>query len=222
MNLTRDIIQTMNPRFSILVTDYDKHVNRERMLLGIDSLKKQSFKDFEVIICHDGPKEKTYEEEGVDFEWLSPTIINSETRHNDWGHSLRDKMMKMAKGDWFLHFNIDNILYENCLQEVSNKIDEVKSTLADYQVMGRFEKDDPFSVVFYIKHWKLYPDGSVLRGTPPRLMQIDLLQMVIHRDIWKDIGYWYNKKERSDGVIYEQIGRNYPWTVVSKVLAENF
>jgi hypothetical protein len=46
--------------------------------------------------------------------------------------------------------------------------------------------------------------------------------MVISRKIWEEIGYWYNKKERSDGVIYEEIGKKYQWAVLPIVLGENF
>jgi hypothetical protein len=202
-------------KFSILATDYDKHVPRDKMHQGLLSLSTQTFKDFELIICHDGPKEKTYEEEGINFNSLnlSPIIINTNKRNNDWGHTSRDEMMKMANGDWIIHFNIDNILYPQALEMLSNRIDQLKESVKD---------PDRFSVIFYIKHWKIFPDGRVFKGIPPKLMNTDLLQMVISKKIWEEMGYWYNKKERSDGVIYEEIGRKYQWAVLPTVLGENF
>jgi hypothetical protein len=204
------------PKFSILATDYDKHVLRDKAAQGLLTLSMQTFKDFELIICHDGPKEKTYEEEGIDFKSLNldPIIINTDKRYNDWGHTSRDKMLKMAKGDWIIHFNIDNILYPQALEMISNRMDQLKKLVKD---------PERFSVIFYIKHWKIDPSGStIFKGIPPKLMKTDLLQMVISRKIWEEIGYWYNKKERSDGVIYEEIGKKYQWAVLPIVLGENF
>jgi hypothetical protein len=207
------------PKFSILATDYDKHVPRDKMHLGLQTLAMQTFKDFELIICHDGPKEKTYEEEGVDFKYLdlNPIVINTDKRNNDWGHSSRDKMMRMAKGDWIVHFNIDNILYPSCLQKISEKIDETSKKL----IISN-KDPDKFSIIFYIYHWKIYGNTKVFKGIPPKLMNTDLLQMVISRKIWEEIGYWYNRAERSDGVIYEKIGKDYPWVVIPEILGENF
>jgi hypothetical protein len=207
------------PKFSILCTDYDQHVPRDKMKQGLQTIAMQTFKDFELIICHDGPKEKTYEEEGVDFKYLdlNPIIINTDKRYNDWGHTSRDKMMRMAKGDWIVHFNIDNILYPSCLEMLSNKIDESLDKL-----LASGKNPEKFSVIFYIRHWKFYPDGRVFKGIPPKLMKTDLLQMVISRKIWEEVGYWYNKLERSDGVIYEKIGKDYPWVVIPEILGENF
>lgn len=203
-------------KFSILVTDYEKHVPRDKAAQGLLTLSMQTFKDFELIICHDGPKEKTYEEEGIDFKSfnLNPIIMNTDKRYNDWGHTSRDEMLRIAKGDWIIHFNIDNILYPQALEMISNRIDQLKVSVKD---------PERFSVIFYIKHWKIDRSGlAIFKGIPPKLMKTDLLQMVISRKIWEEMGYWYNKKERSDGIIYEEIGKRYQWAVLPIVLGENF
>jgi hypothetical protein len=208
------------PKFSILATDYEKHVPRDKMKQGIQTIGMQTFRDFELIICHDGPKEKTYEEEGVNFKYLNldPIIMNTNKRNDDWGHTSRDKMLRIAKGDWIIHFNIDNILYPFCLEQLSEKIDSTIDKLSYSK-----KNTDKFSVIFYIKHWKIDPTGnSVFKGIPPKLMNTDLLQMVISRKIWEEVGYWYNRMERSDGIIYEEIGKKYPWIVLPELLGENF
>ena len=204
------------PKFSILATDYEKHVPRDKMAQGLLTLSMQTFKDFELIICHDGPKENSYEKEGIDFEslGLNPIIMNTDKRYNDWGHTSRDEMLKIAKGDWIIHFNIDNILYPQALEMLSNRIDQLKQSVID---------PEKFSVIFYIKHWKIDSSGQgIFKGIPPKLMKTDLLQMVISRKIWEEMGYSYNKKERSDGIIYEEIGKRYQWAVLPIVLGENF
>jgi len=50
------------PKFSILSTDYDKHVPRDKMKQGLETISMQTFKDFELIIVHDGPKPTSQKE----------------------------------------------------------------------------------------------------------------------------------------------------------------
>lgn len=206
------------PKFSILVTDYDKHVKRDDAERGLMSLGLQFFKDYEILICHDGPKEKPYEEE-FDLKSLGiqPIIINTEVRNNDWGHSSRDIMLKRCSGDWIIHFNIDNILYPMALERINETIISSIGEITDMDYGA-----DQFSIIFYIKHWKIRKDGSAFKGLPPKLMNIDLLQLVSSRSNWESIGFWYDKKERSDGVLYEELTNKYPFVVLPEILGENF
>lgn len=194
------------PKFSIIAVDYEHHVPRERMIRGLQSLANQTFKDFELIICHDGPKEKPYNEE-IDFESmnLNPLIINTEIKHGMWGHPSRDKAMRIANGEYFLQFNIDNILYSNCLETIANNIENH----LDYKIF-----------IFSIVHHK--NGNHNFQGIPPNHCNIDALQLVAHREIWKKNNYWHDYEESSDGIIYQKICSSDKWFDISDVLAENF
>lgn len=198
------------PKFSIIAVDYEFHVPRDGMRRGLQSLADQTFKDFELIICHDGPKAIPYEQE-VDFKsmGLDPIIINTDERMQDWGHWSRDKAMRIANGQYFFQFNIDNFLYPNCLEEISKHIDEKAALIT----------------IFHIKHFKVpwFP-WAVERftGTPPIERHIDAMQLVAHRKVWEEMNYWYDKSFCGDGAIYEAMCKKYPWTELPEILGENY
>jgi len=54
---------TCSPKFSIIIIDYDQSVDRGYMQRAIQCLMVQTFSEFEIILLHDGPKEKAYEDE---------------------------------------------------------------------------------------------------------------------------------------------------------------
>ncbi|NBO22070.1 glycosyltransferase family 2 protein [bacterium] len=198
------------PKFSIIAVDYEFHVPRDGMRKGLASLSQQTFKDYELIICHDGPKSIAYEQE-IDFKamGLDPIITNTEEWKGDWGHWSRDKAMRMAKGQYFFQFNIDNYMYPNCLQEISDHIDRTKALIT----------------IFHIKHFKTpwFPHATErFTGMPPIEKYIDAMQLVAHRRVWEEMGYWYDKGFCGDGAIYEAMCRKYPWTELPEILGENY
>jgi hypothetical protein len=198
------------PKFSIIAVDYEFHVPRDGMRRGLQSLADQSFKDYELIICHDGPKAIPYEQE-IDFNamGLDPIIINTEDRMQDWGHWSRDKAMRMATGQYFFQFNIDNLMYPNCLQELSDHIDRTAALIT----------------IFHIKHFKVpwFPWAvDRFTGTPPIAKHIDAMQLVAHRRVWEEMGYWYDKSFCGDGFIYEEMCKKYPWAELPIILGENY
>jgi hypothetical protein len=132
----------------------------------------------------------------------------------DWGMHGRDYAMKeIAQGDYFIQFNINNMLYPKCLKEINKYI---KISRRDI-------------IIFSIMHLKLGhrvglpgPIPIELKGIPPVLRSIDLLQLVAHRDIWKEVGYFWDKSNLGDGIVYENMCSRFPWFHIDKVLGENF
>src|SRR5271170_6135257 len=98
------------PLFSIIVVHYQGVNTHEVFLRGIRSLQAQTLRDFEILCYHDGP----LLDESVKFPI---PVTCTEKRFNDWGHSLRDMGIREAKGDYILHFNADNTLMPNALEE---------------------------------------------------------------------------------------------------------
>ena len=196
-------------KFCFIAVDYENWVPREgnpSILTGLESLKNQTFRDFDVIICHDGPKNIPYEDE-YDFSVFQnvPVFMNTETRMNDWGHSSRDIAMRRASGEYFIHFNIDNIFYPQAFQRINDYLQIISEQI----------------IIFQVKHYKA-AGGAIFTGLPPIHCHIDAMQLVAHRDIWQNVGYWYDKSGTSDGIIYEDMCKKYPYGVLPECLGENF
>jgi len=192
------------PRFSIIGVDYEKSINRDRFRESLESLSNQTFKDFELIICHDGPKETPYNEE-VNFEELelNPVILNTPERMDLWGHPSRKLGMENATGEFFLVFNLDNLLYPNCLEILDNAFNFVEERILIFNITTH------------------HRNNTVLRGIPPVWCNIDAMQLVAHRDIWESVGWWYRNEFTSDGLIYEDMCQKFPWLEVPQVLGEH-
>lgn len=193
------------PKFSIIAVDYEHHVNRHGMQQGLMTLANQTFKDYELIIIHDGPKNIPYEQE-FDFSvFPDVSFMHTPERVGDWGHTSRDLGMRNASGDYFFHFNIDNNLYPNCLQRISDEIDATQSLV----------------IIYSILHYKAAGENK-FTGLPPIHCMIDAMQLVAHRDVWESMNYWYTRETTSDGMIYEEICRRYPYVHIDEILAENY
>jgi glycosyltransferase involved in cell wall biosynthesis len=195
------------PKFSIIAVDYEKHVPRDGFRKGIESLANQTFKDFELIICHDGPKEVPYSDE-IDFKalGLNPTIIHTSHHLGEWGHPSRDLAMRQANGEFFIQFNIDNVFYPEAFEKINNKLNETNVGI----------------VIFQVLHFKMNGGVVPFTGIPPVVTHIDAMQLVAHRDIWKESGYWYRNDFCADGYIYQEMCSKHPWAELPEVLGDNY
>lgn len=110
-----------SPLFTIVVPHYQwdgkAGIKHEDFIRGMKCLQDQTFTDYEVLVIHDGP--------AVDTLLLSECPFKVKclaVRYNNWGHSSRDVGIKMAKGEYIIHFNPDNVLYPYALEEIANVI----------------------------------------------------------------------------------------------------
>lgn len=200
-------------KFSILATYYQKVNSPEVVQRFIDSLKAQTFKDFEVLIAHDGL------EEIPEFDTGDLRIRYIQTQHYGlWGHPQRTFMMFFARGDYFLNTNVDNVYYHNALEEIAKVVKEDTLTVFSVKMIG-------LNVVG-TKRWYDTPRKLdrhyVLTGFPVKFGNIDLMQLVAHKNIWLKNGFWNNFERDSDGKMYEKLAEKYPVRYMYNVLAEHY
>lgn len=209
-------------KFCVLARDYEFHVPRSHdtdipqstsILRGLESLSKQTFNDFDLVICHDGPKQRTYLEEGIDFNslGLDPILINTPERMQNYGHHSADAAMRYAYennlGEYYIQFNIDNEFFPNAFEVLYDKI----------------SSHDEKVFLFTINHWKIPGrEGQEFSGIPVVVGNVDAMQVVAHRDIWSEVGFWHSDHEWADGIIYEEMFKKYEWVQIPACLGNNF
>ena len=111
------------PKFSIVIPVYNVEDYIERCL---ESIKKQTFKDYEVIVVNDGTKDNSMEiVNKYPFK-----IINQE---NQGLSAARNNGAKKAKGEYILFLDSDDYLEKNTLKEV-NKVIEKDTDLVRFQI----------------------------------------------------------------------------------------
>ena len=211
------------PLFSIIVVHYQGTIPHEVFCRGIRSLQAQTFTDFEILAYHDGPLHQP------DLPLPVPLRCTPE-RHNDWGHSLRDRGIREATGDYILHFNADNILYPHALATLAAEIARPpRLKTSDGRIL-----DGNDIVIFPIAMFGLQRvNGTVVQfkgqpkfftimtGNPPTMQNIDCMQLVMRRQRWLDEGGWADKRELSDGYQYERFARKYGYRECGPVLGEH-
>jgi hypothetical protein len=142
----------------------------------------------------------------------------------------------MASGEYIVHFNADNILYPNALEEIASQIRRPPIPPYVNGTLHPIELDRNDIVIFPVKAFGLRrvlgwyceqrPRGEatyyeILSGNPPTFGNIDAMQLVMRRRLWLAEGGWYDKSERSDGVMYPKFCRKYGYRTVGPVLGEH-
>jgi hypothetical protein len=212
------------PLFSVIAAYYQGSVPDDIFRRGIGSVHAQTFTDYELICVHDGP---------LLHPITSPPckIVETETRANDVGHTPHDFGMRSASGDYIVHFNVDNLLYPNALEEIAK---EIRRPARYPETPDVHRLDENNIIIFPIKMYGLnrvfgrYTAQvrsdefyEILTGNPPARLNIDTMQLVMRRDLWIAEGGWHDKSFDSDGKMYPEFCKKYGYRIVGPILGEH-
>jgi len=225
------VVTRGTPRFSVIVPHYDGSISEALLLRGLGCLAKQTFADFELLLYHDGPLTRPLPDLTAVGLGARVRISISERRHNDWGHSLRDRGIREASGDYIVHFNPDNILYENALEVLDRY-----SRAPVPPVTAPELAENPAILIYAIAmrgmnfngRWPIWRNPAdparalIYTGIPPVPGLIDCMQLVATRTVWEQVGGWYDRSEMSDGTIYSRLVRERGARYVPAVLGEHW
>tara|TARA_R110002124_G_scaffold112053_2_gene266033 strand:- start:620 stop:1249 length:630 start_codon:yes stop_codon:yes gene_type:complete len=208
-------------KFSIIIPHYDQSISDEIFVRGMNCLLEQTFKDFEVLIYHDGPTSRDIPMPDDDRFKLRVT----KERENNWGHGNRDRGIRKAKGQYIVHFNPDNILYPEALEEISKEADKdyevalsndiiiIPVLMRGMQTNGRMlwrNKDNP------------QDNYMIFTGYPAIMNNIDAMQLVMKKSKWISYGGWGDLREQADGMMYPRFVAELGARHCSKILGEHW
>ena len=222
------------PKFSIIIIDYDQSVDRAYMQRAIQCLMVQTFSEFEIILLHDGLKEKSYEEElsKEQFEFIDQIVITEE-RYNNWGHTLRDMGIRSAKGEFIIHFNADNVLFPHALERLAYFANQELPPI--YDSHGNIKNDNTILIFSIYMRGVVFCNGgysrrvgeediysTIMTGIPTRYGNIDCMQLVMKREYWLKENGWYDKSRNSDGEMYPELVKKYGARYIPELLGEHW
>ena len=106
------------------MVDYEGAATRNELRRAIECFTNQTYKNFELLIYHDGPKTQSYEEDlrGCTLP-KNIKFFETDARENNWGHSNRNRGIYEASGEWIIHTNADNVFYSYALYEMAAAIE---------------------------------------------------------------------------------------------------
>jgi len=132
-----NLIEQKNPLFSIIIPNHrDKFLEET-----IESLKKQTFKDFECIIVNDTPSKF------LDFQDNRFKIYDRPNYLLSNANSCRNYGINLSSGKYLIFLDSDDLLHNECLENRKNIIE----ANPDFQ-----------SYIFFTEYFKLIP-GDIKR-----------------------------------------------------------
>lgn len=188
-------VQDGVPFFSILATYYQGTTSDEEFQRFLASLAAQTYRNFEVILFHDGPLDHR-----VPCDYA---IHQTPERRGQWGHDLRAKALRRATGIYILHTNADNEYAPTALEElhaflsvrpadiVIGAVDMVGMVTTEIGFEYPGGKRDPSHVTRFGPHAPLY-------------RAIDLMQLCARRSTWSQYGF-VGRDHSADGRLFEKM-----------------
>ena len=210
------------PLFSVILVHYQGATPHHELLRGAASVRAQTFTDYELLAYHNGPLLDGSLPMPVDFRC-------SDQNQNDWGFANRDRGIREATGDYIVHLSSDNVLYPHCLQRVAEEIRRPPRTYnTSIPIM-----DNPQIVIYPIKMMgfmrvnhqltevKGAPYYMILSGSPPVPGNVDMMQLVMRRDLWLAHGGYFDRRRDGDGYMCQAFAQRYGYRSVSEICGEH-
>jgi glycosyltransferase involved in cell wall biosynthesis len=183
-------------RVSVVTSTYDRpNVLRD----AIDSVRRQTYRDWEHIVVSDGPDERV---DALVAAYDDPRIRAYHTRRVGWwGNHQRNYALKFATGEFVLFVDDDNVIYPNCLETM---------------VRG-FSSPEIGYVVCPVR----YGEDWILAPTPEfRVGEIDLLNYMARRRLVERV-WGQGLRHWADFRVIDRIRRLSPGRFVDVIIGHH-
>ena len=187
------------------------------LLRCLSCMKLQTVRNWEQIICSDGPEEESNARIVVEtfrdarFKYQA---LGKAKREHDYGNTVRAEMMNKAAGEYILFLDDDNLILPDYLERMTEILDNDKE--AGFAVCRILH----FGPLNTVKTNLVAP--VVLEGDPVRLYWIDPLQCLVRREAMIDVGWDCVVGYLSDGVTLERLGNKYRHVRIPDILGIHY
>jgi glycosyltransferase involved in cell wall biosynthesis len=168
------------PKYSIIIPVYNRPQELNELLL---SLKKQTFRDFELIIVDDGSIDSS---EPVIMRFLSEFYLSYHHKANSGPGPSRNYGFEKAKGDYFIVFDSDCLIPSNYLATI-----DTFQNFSPLDVWGGSDKGSPDFTpkqqAMACTMSSIFTTGGI-RGGNPRNFQPRSFNMGMTREVYKKTG----------------------------------
>ncbi len=176
---------------------------------AVGSLRTQTCNAWSQIICSDGIEEeapRSIAEERENAGRVSYVV--SSKSYNDYGPGVRSEMLSRVDTKYVCFLDDDNILMPTYLEKMIKAIEDNNVDFA----------------ICHCLHYGPLPASfgkppKIVTGMPPKLYNIDTIQIVCKTEAIKDIGWQTKDGYYADGVTYEMLANKYKYVEVPEVLA---
>ena len=199
-------------KISVIIPTYNRKKYIKR---AIDSVIRQSYKPFEIIVIDDGSTDGTYE---LIKQSYSSSEISLEKQINNGVSSARNKGVKLANGDWIAFLDSDDEWFENKLELQVREIKKSKNFMICHT--NEIWIRNGIRVNQMKKHQKY--GGSIFEKCLD-MCRISPSSVMIHRRIFDEIGLF-----DEDLIICEdydlwlRISSKYPVLYLDSMLIKKF
>lgn len=194
------------------ITVFTPTYNRAYLLPRLyESLKKQTFNDFEWLIVDDGSTDDTHD---LVDGWMKEGHLNIRYYYQENGgkHRAINKGVPLAKGEWFFIVDSDDSLPDNSLEIANKWMKSVENDDSFAGVCGMrcINGQDPV-VYFDVLDSSSLRSNDVFRGDKAEIIKTQVLKKYPFPDI-------PNEKFCAESLIWSRIGLRYEFRYFNEVI----
>lgn len=200
------------PLISVIIPSYNRF---EYLLNAVNSVKDQTYKNYEIIVVNDESSQKEYYENTIE----DINLINIKKKdYPDWGGSrqpLRNIGAEIAKGEYLAFLDDDDMWMNNKLELQINEMlknNYLFSSTEGYYGEGVFDKNASYELYNREKFYKILKkkyrrSGFLNQGKFPKVWNFDFISIhnsiilssvIVEKKLFKRLGGFRGLPVRAD------------------------
>ena len=200
------------PLVSVIIPSYNRF---EYLLNAVNSVKNQTYKNYEIIVVNDESSQKEYYEYAIE----DINLINIKKKdYPDWGGSrqpLRNIGAEIAKGEYLAFLDDDDMWMNNKLELQINEMlknNYLFSSTEGYYGEGVFDKNASYELYNREKFYKILKkkyrrSGFLNQGKFPKVWNFDFISIhnsiilssvIVEKKLFKRLGGFRGLPVRAD------------------------